>query len=87
MKTRISAALALLNDLHESGHIRGEGNVKFQAAKAELEQAAAMPEVVQTVETVDVVGVKNALVAIDDKLEAIELHVATMAGTAQPATA
>lgn len=81
MKTHITAALALLSELHQVGHIRDEGNVKYQAAKSELEAALATPDPEPVVvDSPDVAVVKETLQEMKGQLEAIELHVATLAG-------
>lgn len=69
MKTRIAAALALLNELHQAGHIRDEGNVKFQAAKTELETALTLPDADPIpVASPDLAAFNEKLASIDEKL-------------------
>jgi hypothetical protein len=95
MKTRINAALALLNDLHQVGHIRDEGNVKFQAAKQELEAALAMPDPIcepLPANDPDIVALNNHLsdvviylAELDSRIDVMNGNVAALVAQNQPA--
>lgn len=82
MKTQIHEALERLQKLNSAGYIREEGNTEFQHACTTLQSVIDAPDAAPA--PAPVIVPAGVIEAIDERLEAIELHLATFAG-AQPA--